>query len=109
MTNEFQEHTTDYYRLVFSNFAIVMRIFHRDLNFGHISVFMKRTELNIRWTIRKKGHKKFIHDIPITFDSLVEFADGKDSNSNIYKVAEALVAEAVRMVPKELIVHTHSK
>lgn len=101
-----QEHTPDYYKLVFTNFAIIMRIFHRDLNFGHISVFMKRTELNIRWTIRKKGHKKFIHDIPISFDSLFEF---KDCRPDIYKAAEALVAEAIRLVPKELIVHTNSK
>lgn len=101
-----QEHTPDYYKIVFTNFSIIMRVFHRDLNFGHISVFMKRTELNIRWTIRKKGHKKFIHDIPISFNSLAEFKDGR---SDIYKAAEALVAEAIRMVPKELIVHNKSK
>jgi len=97
MTND---HTSDYYKVVFTNFAVIMRVFHRDLNFGHISVFMQRSELNIRWTIRKKGHKKFIHDIPITFKSLVEFKDLRQ----IYIAAEALVAEAKRMVPKELII-----
>lgn len=97
MTN----HTSDYYNLVFENFGIILRIFHRDLNFGHISVFVERTQINIRWTIRRKGYPKFKHDIPITFDTLIEF---KDSSSSIYKVAEALVAEAIRMVPKELII-----
>lgn len=97
-----KEHTSDYYKIVFTNFSIILRIFHRDLNFGHISVFVKRTELNIRWTIRKKGHKKFIHDIPITFDSLAEFREA--NFASIYPSAEALVAEAIRMVPKELII-----
>jgi hypothetical protein len=100
-----KEHSLDYYRLVFTNFSIILRVFHRDLNFGHTSIFVERTKLNIRWTIRKKGHKKFIHDIPITFDSLIEFKD----SSNIYDVAEALVAEALRMVPKELIIITTNK
>ena len=100
------DHTPDYYRLVFTNFGIILRVFHRELNFGHISVFVERTKLNIRWTIRRKGYKKFVHDIPITFSSLIEF---KDSSSSIYDVAEALVAEAIRMVPKELIVQTNSK
>ena len=98
------DHTPDYYRLVFTNFGIILRIFHRELNFGHISVSVERTKLNIRWTIRRKGYKKFVHDIPITLDSLI-----LHSNPNIYEVAEALVAEALRMVPKELIIQTNSK
>lgn len=101
-----QEHTQDYYKIVFDNIGIILRIFHRDLNFGHLSVQIKRTELTIRWTVRRKGYKKFTHDIPITFDSIATF---KDIRNNIYLPAEALVAEAIRMVPKELIVHNHSQ
>lgn len=96
-----QQHTADYYKIVFSRIAVVLRIFHRDLNFGYITTIIERDSINIRWAVRRKGHKAFKYEIPITFESLFEFS--QQPNENLYRMAEVLTRSALQQIPKELI------
>ena len=92
--------STEYYDRVFLKFSIILRIVHRELNFGHISVFVERKKFNIRWTVRKKNEKKFIYDIPISFESI---GTNEISNDELFAIAEDLVKTALQTIPKHLI------
>jgi hypothetical protein len=92
--------STEYYDKVFLKFSIILRVVHRELNFGHISVVVERRKFNIRWTVRKKNEKKFTYNIPISFESI-----GSDeiSNDELFAIAQDLVKTALITIPKHLI------
>jgi hypothetical protein len=92
-----QLHTSDYYRSVFHNLARVLRIFHRELKFGHITMHLDRSQVNIRWSVRKKGFKKFTYDTPITFDSISNVEP-----IEIVQIAESLIQTILVQLPNEL-------
>lgn len=97
-----QPHSADYYKIIFSRLGVVLRIFHRDLNFGYITTVIERDKISIRWAVRRKGFPTFKYDVPITFESLYEFS--QQPNENLYRMAEALTANALQLLPKELII-----
>lgn len=92
-----QKKTPDYYSLVFSHIAKILRILHRDLHFGFITIVLQRSHFEVRWTVRKKGCKKYVHSIPITFDSLISL-----SSTEVYKLTEEIAHIAKDQLPKEL-------
>ena len=96
-----EPHSPDYYKIVFARLAIVLRIFHRDLNFGSITAIIERDKINIRWKVTRKGFQPFKYNVPITFESLYEFSH--QQNENLYKMTEVLTHDALRLLPKELI------
>jgi len=83
---------------VFDNLSRMLRILHRDLNFGYLSVSIARTDFTIRWTVRKKGEKKFTYDLPISFESLASLKSGE-----LFSTTEDIVKVALSQLPKELI------
>lgn len=91
--------STEYYDRVFLKFSIILRIVHRELNFGCISVFVERNKFNIRWTVRKKNQKKFTYDIPISFESI---GTNEISNDELFVIAEDLVKTALQTIPENL-------
>lgn len=90
----------EYYGSVFYRLSILLRVVHRKLNFGHISVIVNRKSFNIRWTVRRKNCRKFVYDIPLNFNDL---ADTNLTNADIYQVANEFVVKALETIPKELI------
>jgi hypothetical protein len=96
-----EPHSPDYYKMVFARLAVVLRIFHRDLNFGFITTVIERDKINIRWAVRRKGYPLFKYDVPITFESLYELSS--QQNENLYRMAETLTKHALQLLPKELI------
>lgn len=96
-----ESHSPDYYKIVFARIAVVLRIFHRDLNFGTITTVLERDKINIRWSVRKRGYPLFKYDVPITFESLYEIS--QQPNENLYRMTEAIAKHALQLLPKELI------
>lgn len=91
----------DHYDRVFEFFNIILREAHKRLNFGHITVFVERKKFNIRWTVRRKSQKKFIHDIPLTFNDL---GDTQLSHGQMQHIAREIVEAALCTIPKEVII-----
>jgi hypothetical protein len=89
----------EYYDKVFLRFSIVLRVVHRELNFGCITASIERTKFNIRWTVRKTNHKKFVYNIPITFESI---GIDKISDDELFVIAEDLVKTALETIPENL-------
>lgn len=93
-----ETHTPDYYKKVFDNFSRMLRVLHRDLTFGYLSASIARTSFTIRWTVRRKGYKKFVYELPISFESLVSL-----ESSELFVMTEDIVKVAISQLPKELI------
>lgn len=93
-----EKKTPEYYKIVFEHTARILRVFHRELNFGFVTIVINRSWFDVRWTIRKKGHKKYVHSIPITFDSLVNL-----SPTEVFKYSEEIARNAKQQIPKELL------
>lgn len=91
-------HTPDYYKKVFDNLSRMLRVLHRDLNFGYLTVSIARSSFTIRWTVRRKSYKKFVYEIPISFESLLPLEP-----SELFPMAEDIVKVAISQLPKELI------
>lgn len=97
MTN-FINRGSEFYNNAFANTSRVLRIFHRDLKYGFLTIHMTRTEFIVRWTVKRKGYKKFVYSTPITFESLATL-----SPSEVYKMSEDITQAALSQLPKELI------
>lgn len=100
MTQEEKHNSVEFYNLVFARFTMILREAHKKLNFGHITVFVERTQFNIRWTVRRKGHKKFTHDIPLKFKDL---ADKNISHNEMRMISIEVIDAALSTIPKDLI------
>lgn len=100
MTQEEKPNSIQFYDLVFARFTMILREAHKKLNFGHITVFVERTQFNIRWTVRRKGHKKFTYNIPLKFKDL---ADKNISHNEMWTISTEIVDAALSTIPKDLI------
>lgn len=76
----------------------MLRVLHRDLNFGYLSTSIARSSFTIRWTVRRKSYKKFVYELPVSFDSLVSLEP-----SELFVMTEDIVKVALSQLPKELI------
>jgi hypothetical protein len=90
----------EYYDKVFARFSVVLKAVHKTLNFGTVSVFVERNSFNIRWTVRKSRQETFVHNIPISFESL---GTGEISDTEMSVIAEDLVKSAFQTIPENLL------
>jgi len=90
----------EYYDTVFLNVAKIMRVIHRNLNFGYITVYLHRNRVVFRWTVIRKGHKKFIKDTTIDFEKLYD-----TNRIDVSKLAQGITDNLLALLPKDLILN----